>query len=58
MATQYIKYAKKCEKKVFFLNHRGGGGHGFFWPGDGYAHALLHITKNFCKLTKNLIRMK
>ena len=36
MATQYIKYAKKCEKKLFFPNYRGG--HGPFWPGGGYAH--------------------
>ena len=21
MATQYIKYAKKCEKKIYFLNY-------------------------------------
>ena len=37
MATQYIKYAKKCEKRFFFQTI-GGGGHGTFWPGDDYAH--------------------
>ena len=26
MATQYIKYAKKCEKKLFFSNYRACGG--------------------------------
>ena len=31
MATQYIKYDKKCKKIL-------GGGHGLFWPGGGYAH--------------------
>ena len=41
MATQYIKYAKKCEKKFVFSNYGGGGGgHGFFWPGGGYAHVV------------------
>ena len=39
MATQYIKYAKKCEKKFVFSNY-GGGGHGPFWPGGGYAHVV------------------
>ena len=38
MATQYIKYAKKCEKKFVFSNY--GGGHGPFWPGGGYAHVV------------------
>ena len=33
-----MKYAKKC-KTNFFQNYRGGGGgHGPFWPGGGYAH--------------------
>ena len=36
MATQYIKYAKKCEKNFF---SQIIGGHGPFWPGGGYAHA-------------------
>ena len=37
MATQYIKYAKKCEKRFFQIMGRGGG-HGPFWAGGGYAH--------------------
>ena len=45
MATQYIKYTKKC-KKNFFQNFRGGGGHGSFWPGGGYAHACSNSTSN------------
>ena len=36
MATQYIKFAEKCEKK--FFSQIMGGGHGLFWPGGGYAH--------------------
>ena len=45
MATQYIKYAKKCEKKVFFLNYRGGGVMASF--GQGMATPML-----FCILPK------
>ena len=46
MATQYIKYAKKCEKK-FFSQFMGGGGHGPFWPWGGYAHAIETAIHNF-----------
>ena len=38
MATQYIKYAKKCRKN--FFSKIIGGGHGPFWPGGGYAHGV------------------
>ena len=37
MATQYIKYAKKCGKN-FFLQIIGGGGAWLLWPRGGYAH--------------------
>ena len=52
MATQYIKYAKKCEK-MFFPNYRGD--HGPFWPGGGYAHGVTPLfltddTKDLHKL--------
>ena len=47
MATQYIK-------KFFSTNYRGGGGHGPFWPGGGYAHANVqnefestHVRANY-----------
>ena len=33
------KIREKVRKKVFFSNYRGRG-HGRFWPGGGYAHAL------------------
>ena len=33
MATQYIKYTKKCEKSCFFKIIGEGA-----WPGGGYAH--------------------
>ena len=57
MATQYIKYVKKCEK-MFFPNYGGGGGHGSFWPGGGYAHVPWHnnirttIANNITKIMK------
>ena len=38
MATQYIKYAKKCRKN--FFSKIIGGGHVPFWPGGGYAHDI------------------
>ena len=38
MATQYIKYAKKCLKK--FFPQIIGGGHCPFWQSGGYAHDL------------------
>ena len=38
MATQDIKYAKKCSKNFFSQIIKGGGGHGSFGPGGGYAH--------------------
>ena len=44
MATQYIKYTKKCLKN-FFPNY---GGHGFFWLGGGYAHGKLYIYISHC----------
>ena len=44
MATQYIKYAKKCRKN--FFSKIIGGGHGPFWPGGGYAHASFAPSKN------------
>ena len=27
--------------KNFFPNYSGGGGHGPFWPGGGYAHEVM-----------------
>ena len=56
MATQYIKYAKKCRKN-FFSKIIGGGGHGPFWPGGGYAHDMTHRCKDkntFCPLPRKL----
>ena len=44
MATQYIKYAKKCEKS-FFPNCRGRG-NSLFWPGGGYAYDLGAFKAN------------
>ena len=40
MATQYIKYAKKCEKKFVFSNY-GGGGEGMVFFGLGVATPML-----------------
>ena len=42
MATQYIKYAKKCEKMFFFQITNG---HGPFWPGGCYANAIFYLVK-------------
>ena len=42
MATQYIKYAKKC-KKNFFFQILGGGGMAFF--GQGVATPMAPRVK-------------
>ena len=42
MATQYIKYAKKCEKKFFFQIIRREGVY-LFWLKGGYAHVHKKI---------------
>ena len=41
MATQYIKYAKKC-RKIFFSKIIGGGG-GMAPFGQGVATPMLHL---------------
>ena len=61
MAIQYITYVEKCEKR-FFPNYRGGGGHGPFWAGGGYAHAMYHIRGKVnqirCFYSQRLIFLK
>ena len=44
MATQYIKYAKKCEKKFFFQIM--GGGMAFFGYGVATPMSEIHPKHN------------
>ena len=60
MATQYITYVKKCEKT--FFSKLWGGGHGPFWAGGGYAHAMYNIRGKVnqirCFYSQRLIFLK